>query len=124
MNLLPAVRPDSSFSIGSSGPQMPGACSAGGVCFDWTTGRWQAGIAVLGRSVSLGAFATEESAARQYDKCALRIRGFQAWLNFPLGDYVEEADGSLVLDLRAEVTLLEAFLCRSDGGAGAGPSSS
>ncbi|PNH04048.1 AP2-like ethylene-responsive transcription factor SNZ [Tetrabaena socialis] len=113
MNQLPAVRPDS-ISFGnsglraSSGPPLPGAFR--GVCFDWKTGRWQAGIAVLGRSVSLGAFATEESAARQYDKCALRIRGFQALLNFPLGDYVEEADGSLVLDLRvmAAVPLLPA----------------
>lgn len=48
-----------------------------------TNGRWRAAIGVLKKRLSLGAYDTEEQAARAYDAKALERFGEFACLNFP-----------------------------------------
>ncbi|KAG2497594.1 hypothetical protein HYH03_004340 [Edaphochlamys debaryana] len=85
-----------------------------GVVFNRATALFQAGIAAHNRSIGLGAFETDDEAARIYDKAALRIRGLRAATNFPLSDYVLPS-GAFVLDLQVEALLLEAFLSPPQG---------
>ncbi len=62
-----------------------------GVAFHRRSGRWLARIQILGVRHNLGYFATEEQAARAYDRARyqehLRARG-----NFPVEDYPEFAE--------------------------------
>lgn len=44
---------------------------------------WYAQILINGKNVHLGAFGTEEAAARAYDAAASRVQGEYAYLNFP-----------------------------------------
>jgi hypothetical protein len=46
-------------------------------------GTYRATIHVFGKQIHLGYFASEELAARAYDRAALIYFGRQAWLNFP-----------------------------------------
>ena len=45
--------------------------------------KWVSKISVQGKSVHLGYFENEISAARAYDRAALKHRGQYAYLNFP-----------------------------------------
>ena len=54
-----------------------------GVSWDSAKGMWVAGISPEGRSRRLGAYSSEESAARAYDEAALQCYGVAAGLNFP-----------------------------------------
>eukprot|EP00775_Hariotina_reticulata_P006507 gene6507-6734_t len=60
--------------------------------------RWQAAINSGGKYIYLGSFTSEEDAARQFDRAAIKIRGKKAKLNYLYADYVD-ADGNLLEDL-------------------------
>jgi hypothetical protein len=54
-----------------------------GVWFEKRVGKWRATIHIKGRSIWIGHFATEEEAARAYDRKAVELFGEFARLNFP-----------------------------------------
>lgn len=61
-------------------------------CRSFFRNRWNARIWYQGRCLYLGIYASDEQAARAYDKAALRLKPRdQVRLNFPLKDYLDEA---------------------------------
>ncbi|MEN6337259.1 MAG: AP2 domain-containing protein [Phycisphaerales bacterium] len=54
-----------------------------GVWFEKRVGKWRATIHIKGKSIWIGHFATEEEAARAYDRRAVELFGEFARLNFP-----------------------------------------
>ena len=63
---------------------------------------------------SAGTNATEEAAAKAYDKAAARLRGERAKLNFPSADYSAFVDATKGLDTEdvVERLLRTSDLCR------------
>ncbi|KAK9846199.1 hypothetical protein WJX84_011506 [Apatococcus fuscideae] len=54
----------------------------------WDAGRWESRIGIPGsRHIYLGLFGNEETAARNYDRSLVRLRGPGAATNFGLADY-------------------------------------
>ncbi|CAK9170195.1 unnamed protein product [Ilex paraguariensis] len=61
-----------------------------GVTFYRRTGRWESHIWDCGKQVYLGGFDTAHTAARAYDRAALKFRGVDADINFNLSDYEDD----------------------------------
>ncbi|XP_010505591.1 PREDICTED: AP2-like ethylene-responsive transcription factor SNZ [Camelina sativa] len=61
-----------------------------GVTFYRRTGRWESHIWDCGKQVYLGGFDTAYTAARAYDRAAIKFRGFQADINFIVDDYKQD----------------------------------
>ncbi|KAK9920802.1 hypothetical protein M0R45_029348 [Rubus argutus] len=61
-----------------------------GVTFYRRTGRWESHIWDNGKQVYLGGFDTAHSAARAYDRAAIKFRGTEADINFSVIDYDED----------------------------------
>lgn len=78
-----------------------------GVCWNKKNKRWQAAINSSGRYLYLGSYASEQEAAKAFDKAALRIRGKKARLNYRYCDYVDSA-GNLLEDKHIDVLLEQA----------------
>ncbi|KAK9816799.1 hypothetical protein WJX72_005214 [[Myrmecia] bisecta] len=79
-----------------SGPRSRTSCYLGVTRYK-RTGRWEAHIwdssdasRPKGRQIHLGSFSGAEPAAKAYDRAAVRIRGFDASLNFPDADYTKD----------------------------------
>jgi hypothetical protein len=56
--------------------------------YEKTRTRWIAHIKVMGKTIWLGSYKTEEEAARAYDRAAIKYFGEFAYTNFPKEDYV------------------------------------
>ncbi|XP_010509043.1 PREDICTED: AP2-like ethylene-responsive transcription factor SNZ isoform X2 [Camelina sativa] len=63
-----------------------------GVTFYRRTGRWESHIWDCGKQVYLGGFDTAYTAARAYDRAAIKFRGFQADINFIADDYKQDLE--------------------------------
>ncbi|XAR59806.1 hypothetical protein NMG60_11015784 [Bertholletia excelsa] len=61
-----------------------------GVTFYRRTGRWESHIWDCGKQVYLGGFDTAHTAARAYDRAAIKFRGVDADINFNICDYDED----------------------------------
>ncbi|KAE8683267.1 Floral homeotic protein APETALA 2 [Hibiscus syriacus] len=61
-----------------------------GITFYRRTGRWESHIWDCGKQVYLGGFDTAHSAARAYDRAAIKFRGVEADINFNFSDYDED----------------------------------
>ncbi|XP_073311260.1 floral homeotic protein APETALA 2-like isoform X2 [Primulina huaijiensis] len=62
-----------------------------GVTFYRRTGRWESHIWDCGKQVDLGGFDTAHTAARAYDRAAIKFRGVEADINFSLNDYADDS---------------------------------
>ncbi|XP_075493820.1 floral homeotic protein APETALA 2-like isoform X6 [Primulina tabacum] len=62
-----------------------------GVTFYRRTGRWESHIWDCGKQVYLGGFDTAHTAARAYDRAAIKFRGVEADINFSLNDYADDS---------------------------------
>lgn len=60
------------------------SCKYNGVSYTKARRRWIACIHYKNRIFHLGSYKDPESAARAYDKAAIKYRGEKAKLNFPL----------------------------------------
>ncbi|WOH02328.1 hypothetical protein DCAR_0521717 [Daucus carota subsp. sativus] len=63
-----------------------------GVTFYRRTGRWESHIWDCGKQVYLGGFDTAHSAARAYDRAAIKFRGIDADINYNLRDYEDDME--------------------------------
>jgi len=61
-----------------------------GVTFYRRTGRWESHIWDCGKQVYLGGFDTAYTAARAYDRAAIKFRGLHADINFIVDDYTHD----------------------------------
>nr|XP_043632716.1 ethylene-responsive transcription factor RAP2-7-like [Erigeron canadensis] len=61
-----------------------------GVTFYRRTGRWESHIWDCGKQLYLGGFDTAHTAARAYDRAAIKFRGPDADINFNVSDYEED----------------------------------
>ncbi|CAN1304572.1 APETALA2-like protein 2 [Linum perenne] len=61
-----------------------------GVTFYRRTGRWESHIWDCGKQVYLGGFDTAHSAARAYDRAAIKFRGVEADINYNVSDYDDD----------------------------------
>eukprot|EP00894_Picocystis_sp_ML_P002171 jgi/Pico_ML_1/52688/g3361.t1 len=62
-----------------------------GVRLEACDGKWQSRIKTKGKELYLGAFGTEELAARAYDRAAICIHNhYNATTNFPVTEYKDE----------------------------------
>ncbi|XP_027366696.1 ethylene-responsive transcription factor RAP2-7-like [Abrus precatorius] len=77
-----------------------------GVTFYRRTGRWESHIWDCGKQVYLGGFDTAQSAARAYDRAAIKFRGVDADINFSLSDYEEDLNKMRGLSKEEFVLLL------------------
>ncbi|QDZ21664.1 AP2-like ethylene-responsive transcription factor [Chloropicon primus] len=63
-----------------------------GVAQHRVTRRWESHVWENKKQIYLGSFATEEQAARAYDKAAIFLGKAEDSLNFPFSDYAKEAE--------------------------------
>ncbi|PIN21803.1 hypothetical protein CDL12_05495 [Handroanthus impetiginosus] len=83
-----------------------------GVTFYRRTGRWESHIWDCGKQVYLGGFDTAHTAARAYDRAAIKFRGVDADINFNIGDYEEDMKQMKNLTKEEFVQILR---CQSNG---------
>ncbi|XP_060174464.1 ethylene-responsive transcription factor RAP2-7-like isoform X2 [Lycium barbarum] len=86
---LPLVQQPERVKKSRRGPR-PRSSQYRGVTFYRRTGRWESHIWDCGKQIYLGGFDTAHTAARAYDRAAIKFRGVDADINFSLSDYEED----------------------------------